>query len=166
MTPEAELQRLMDNHLISRLKATYVRLVDEKSWSSLERLLADDFAFNGTHDGHEFVDLTRRSLADASTVHQLGVGELEVESPTTATGVWPFADIIDQRRDGLGAYRRGFGHYHETYVKASSGWRIAAMRIIRLRVECTVIVSGGEVRNRTCLSQEEVVAWLDQQSRL
>jgi len=155
--------------LISRLKATYVRLVDEKAWSALEGLFADDFAFNGiwsTRDGHAFVERTSGSLANASTVHQLAVAELEVTSPIAATGVWPFADIIDQRRDGVGDYRRGFGHYHETYVKADGSWKIATMRITRVRVECRVFLPGGEVRHRTCLSQDELVAWLDRESRL
>ena len=28
---------------------------------------------------------------------------------------------------------RGFGHYHETYTKLDTGWRIRTSRLIRLR---------------------------------
>jgi hypothetical protein len=89
--------------------------------------------------------------------------EIEITSPDTATGIWPFSDIIDQRRDGLGMYRRGFGHYHESYIKANGTWRISAMRITRTRVECSVFRPGGEMLSHVCLSQEELVAWLRQQ---
>jgi hypothetical protein len=168
MTPDAQLQRLTDMQLISRLKAMYVRLVDEKAWPTLEDLFAAGFAFNGiwsTRGGHAFVERTSRSLVDASTVHQLGVAELEVTSPVAAAAIWPFADIIDQRHDGLGAYRRGFGHYHETYVKADGSWKIATMRITRVRVECSVFLPG-EVRHHTCRSQDELVAWLEREARI
>jgi hypothetical protein len=169
MTSDHELQRLTDIHLISRLKAAYARLVDEKAWSGLEELFAGDFEFDGiwsSRGGHAFVERMSRSLVDASTAHQLGIPEIDVTSNASAQAVWPFADIIDQRSDGLGMYRRGFGHYRETYIKADGSWKIATMRITRVRVECSVFLPGGEVRHRTCLSQEELVAWLDRESRL
>jgi hypothetical protein len=163
MTP---VEELVEERLISRLKARYVRFVDLKEWSELERLFADDFAFDGTwssRGGALFVQRLSRHLADASTVHQVHAPEIEITSPDTATGIWPFSDIIDQRRDGLGMYRRGFGHYHETYVKANGTWRISTMRITRTRVECSVLRPGGETLRHVCLSQEELVAWLRQQ---
>jgi hypothetical protein len=29
----------------------------------------------------------------------------------------------------------GYGHYHEDYVRTAAGWRIAAIRLTRIRVE-------------------------------
>jgi hypothetical protein len=29
----------------------------------------------------------------------------------------------------------GWGHYHETYRKEAGGWRIASMKLTRLRIE-------------------------------
>ncbi len=163
MTP---LQELVDTGLISRLKAQYVRFLDLKDWSSLERLFAEDFAFEGqwsSRGGALFIQRLSRQLADASTVHELHATEIEVGSPDAATAIWPFSDIIDQRRNGVGKYRQGSGHYHESYVKTEGGWRISAMRITRIRVECTIFLPDGESRNRTCLSQDELVAWLREQ---
>src|SRR5712671_2436514 len=137
MTP---LQELMDTQLISRLKASYARLLDLKHWAGLERLFAEDFSFEGnwsSRGGRLFVERLSKHLAEASTVHELHAPEIEIRSTDAATAIWPFSDIIDQRRAGLGLYRRGFGHYHETYVKANGAWLISAMRITRTRVECS-----------------------------
>lgn len=163
MTP---LQELVDSQLISRLKASYARLLDLKDWAGLERLFAEDFAFEGnwsSRGGSLFVERLSQHLADASTVHELHTPELEIRASDAATGIWPFSDIIDQRRAGLGLYRRGFGHYHESYVKANDAWRISAMRITRTRVECSLFLQSGETLHHVCLSQAELIAWLRQQ---
>src|SRR6266851_9505390 len=160
------LQELVDAGLISRLKAQYVRFLDLKDWSSLERLFAEDFVFEGQWSSRGrafFIHRLSHQLADASTVHELHAPEIEVASPDAGTAIWPFSDIIDQRRNGVGMYRRGSGHYHESYVKADGAWRISAMRITRIRVECSVFLPDGKTRNRTCLSQDELVDWLREQ---
>ena len=160
------LQELVDARLIGRLKARYVRFLDLKDWAEMERLLTEDFAFEGnwsSRGGAQFVQGLSQHLAHASTVHELHAPELEITSTDAATGTWPFSDIIDQRRDGLGMYRRGFGHYHESYVNANGAWRISAMRITRIRVECSVFLPGGKTRTHACHSQDELVAWLRQQ---
>jgi hypothetical protein len=163
MTP---LQELVDAQLISRLKAKYVRFLDLKDWSALEQLFAEDFAFEGqwsSRGGGLFVQRLSRHLAAASTVHELHAPEIELASLEAATAIWPFSDIIDQRQNGVGLYRRGSGHYHETYLKTDGAWRISSMRITRIRVECSLFPPDGEIRSHTCLSQDELVAWLRQQ---
>ena len=163
---ESAIQQLKDVQLITRLKARYVRLVDEKEWSQLGDLFTGDFAFDGvetTTGAGEFVGLLRLRLADTSTSHALHVPEIEIWSPDRASGIWPFSDVIDQRRDGVGVYRRGFGHYHEVYRKVNDQWLIATMRITRVRVECAFFPGDGGVRRQVCLSQEEVASWLAQQ---
>lgn len=160
------VQHLNDVYLITRLKTKYVRLVDEKEWSQLEGLFTGDFAFDGvetTTGAREFVRLLRLRLADASTTHALHMPEIEIWSPDRALGIWPFSDVIDQRRDGVGVYRRGFGHYHEVYRKVNDQWLIATMRITRVRVECAFFTRDSGVRRQVCLSQTEVVSWLAQQ---
>ena len=37
------------------------------------------------------------------------------------------------------------------------------MRITRMRVECSVFLPEGETLTHTCLSQDELVAWLREQ---
>jgi hypothetical protein len=163
---DSAVQELKDIHLISRLKARYVRLVDEKHWSELESLFASGFIFDGLMSvtgAEEFVEQLRQRLANASTTHALHVPEIEIRSPDTAGGTWPFSDVIDQRRSGVGLYRRGSGYYHETYRKENGEWLISTMRITRARVECSVFQPDVETRRHVCLSQEELIAWLGQQ---
>ena len=160
------MQELIDTRLISDLKARYVRLLDQKQWSELERLFADDFAFEGiwaSRGGAAFVQRLSGHLADANTVHEVHLPEIEILSPTIATGIWPFSDIIDQRRNGLGMHRRGFGHYHERYVKSARDWRFSTMSISRVRVECEISMPDGGKRSHTCFSQEELIEWLGQE---
>jgi hypothetical protein len=162
---ERRVQELVDIQLISRLKARYARLVDQKGWAEVEGLLAGEFSFEGNFSSRgagEFVARLRRHLGDASTSHQLHVPEIEIGSADEATATWPFSDVIDQRRAGVGLLRRGSGHYHESYTRTESGWRISKMRITRVRVDCTVQLPGGETTTHTCLSQDDLVAWLAQ----
>lgn len=161
------VQELGDVHLIGQLKGRYVRFVDQRRWSDLERLFADDFAFEGiwaSRGGAEFVQRLAGTLAEANTVHELHIPEIEIASATMATGMWPFSDIIDQRRDGIGMYRRGFGHYHERYVKANGDWRFSRMSITRVRVDCEISMPDGGKRSHTCFSQEDLIAWLAQET--
>ena len=72
--------------------------------------------------------------ADAVTVHQGHMPEIELTSPTTATGIWALNDIViwpgGMRLDG-------YGHYHETYVETDGEWRIASSKLTRLHVDFT-----------------------------
>jgi hypothetical protein len=36
---------------------------------------------------------------------------------------------------GSGHFLHGLGHYHETYVRTPGGWRIASLRLTRLRLD-------------------------------
>lgn len=45
--------------------------------------------------------------------------------------IWPGGTRLD-----------GFGHYHETYVKADGGWRIQSSKLTRLHADFTVPETG------------------------
>jgi len=157
------VEELADIQRIIRLQAKYARFVDLKRWLDLEALLTDDFEFEGassTRGAAVFVSQVSRRLANENTVHELHTPEIEIQLPCVATGTWPFADLIDERRDGLGVCRRGFGHYTESYVKTADGWRISTMRVARLRVDCTLALREQEPIHHACYSEEEVLAWL------
>ncbi len=154
---------MTDFGLIARLKEDYTRLVDDKAWATLVECFTDDFEFEGqwTCTGAEaFVDRMSGQLAAARTEHRLGAPGIELESPDSAAAVWPFSDVIDQRREGSGIYRSGSGEYHERYRRDRGRWRIASMRIVRSQVECTVFVSGVALRRETVFSNEALTEWL------
>jgi len=163
---DPSVQELADVHLIRRLKSRYVRFVDLKAWPELEALFAAEFQFGGQGSMSgpgTFVEHVRIQLADARTVHMLHEPEILLESPGHAAAVWPFSDVIDHRRGRVGLLRRGYGHYHERYIKAPD-WRIASMRITRQRIECDDYPEGGEPRSEVFVSQDDLASWLAQRN--
>jgi hypothetical protein len=134
--------RVDDLEALRQLKARYFRLLDTKDWSAFEALFSTDASFDirsgdgGSviHGAAPFVDHARSQLSDAISVHHGHMPELTLTSELTATGIWAFEDEIWFPPGHAPAYIHGYGHYHETYVNGSSGWRIASLRLTRLRV--------------------------------
>jgi len=158
-----EIDRPLEISRITRLKIEYARLVDAKDWRELIECFTDDFQFEGRWSctGPEaFVDRVSKQLADAKTTHRLGAPSVGLVSSDEAAAVWPFSDIVDQREDGTGLYRSGSGDYHERYRKLEGQWRIAAMRITREQVECSVFVGGLKVRTELAHDERQVGEWL------
>lgn len=122
---------------IKRLKSRYCRYLDTKDWTAWRALFTDDFVSDTSHAGgkiitgaDEFVAFTRKSLRSQPTVHQVHAPDIELDSPTTAHGVWALEDVV---RFGPGVNLRGYGHYTETYEKVDGGWLIASSILTRLR---------------------------------
>jgi hypothetical protein len=59
--------------------------------------------------------------------------EIDITSPTTATGIWAMEDIL--QIPGGENRVQGWGHYHETYERIDGRWRIKTLRLTRLRVD-------------------------------
>ena len=121
---------------IKRLKARYCRCHDTKDWPGLRAVFTDDLVADSTEAGGRVVDgadafiaFLQEVLAGATTVHQGHMPEIELTSPTTATGIWALHDIVIWP---TGLRLDGHGHYHETYARTDAGWRIATSRLTRL----------------------------------
>ncbi|WP_228000095.1 nuclear transport factor 2 family protein [Mycolicibacterium sp. P1-5] len=134
MTDEA-----VDIEAIKRLKARYCRLLDTKDWAGWREIFADDFVSDTTPSGgvlitggDNMVAFIKKTLGKPSqpTVHQVHAPEIELTSPTTATGIWALNDIV---RLAPGVNLAGYGHYHETYEKSDGQWRIKTSTLTRLR---------------------------------
>ena len=130
---------LDDHRAIELLKAQYCRLLDLKEWNSFRDLFTDDFVSDTSSAGgtviegaDEFVLFLRNTLSKAVTVHQVQQPEIDLTSPTTATGTWAMLDVV-RFRPGITLH--GFGHYHETYEKVDGRWRIRTSQLTRLREE-------------------------------
>lgn len=130
---------LVEIEAIKRLKARYCRHLDSKDWSAWRGVFADDFVSDTAEAGglviagaDEFVAFIRKTLGKPSqpTVHQVHAPEIELTSPSTATGVWALNDVV---RLGPGVNLQGYGHYHETYEKTAGQWRIKTSKLTRLR---------------------------------
>jgi len=128
-----------DIEAIKQLKARYFRTMDTKDWGSLAQVFTDDVEVDVTGDGGgvtrgatEFLSFLQSVIGNAVTVHHGHMPEIEITSPTTATGIWALEDQLWWPEGGPFAHMHGFGHYHETYEKSEAGWRIKSLTITRL----------------------------------
>lgn len=132
------VQRLVDRAEIEQLKARYFRLVDLQRWEELGDVFTADAEvhINDTHRRGRaaIVELVSTALDGVRTVHHGHMPEIAFTGEDRATGVWAMFDLVE-REGGGGPVRVGFGHYHEEYRRDGGSWRIAALRLERLRLD-------------------------------
>jgi len=141
------MDRIADILEIHKLKALYFRLMDEKRWDEWAEVFSEDFVgiYDGPHPQLRFegraqiVAENRKTLATAKTVHHGHMPEIELTSATTAKGVWSMFDYVELPEFTL----KGYGHYHEEYVKQGGRWRIKSIRLTRLRCDVTPGPASG-----------------------
>jgi hypothetical protein len=143
-----ETTRLAEIEAIKRLKARYFRLLDTKQWDEWRLQFCDDCVYEGTSvplkDADDFVAQLSAQHARTRTVHHGHMPEIELTSATTARGIWAMTDYVTWPPDApLKSWAKvegmygfvGSGHYQEEYRKVEDGWRIARLRLTRLRVD-------------------------------
>ena len=141
-----------DVEAIKQLKARYFRTMDTKDWDGMRQVFTDDVVVDTTSSGggtvagaDEFMTFLRGALDGVVTVHHGHMPEIEITSPTTATGIWSMEDML---RWPDGQEMHGYGHYHETYEKVGDGWRIRSTTLTRLRVDFTPAPAMGHPEAR------------------
>ena len=72
-------------------------------------------------------------LEGVRTVHHGHMPEIEITSPTTATGIWSMEDMLRWPEGSPIKAMHGYGHYLETYEKVDGAWLIATLELTRLR---------------------------------
>ncbi len=121
---------------IHQLKARYFRLLDTQQWEALAQVFAMDAKLSDEDSGSAWLGREtiianlKGWLSEAKTVHHGHMPEIEVTGPGEARGSWAMFDIVDHPKFLL----EGWGHYHERYVLEDGAWRIAELRLSRLRV--------------------------------
>ncbi len=141
---DPELSRLVELEALRQLKARYFRHLDTKEWEAYGEVFTEDAEMDVRDDvgGGDAGRIQGRaaivagvstSLANARSVHHGHMAELELLSDTEARGIWAMEDYVEWDTPGERAGFRGYGHYHETYRKEGGRWRIASMRLTRLR---------------------------------
>jgi hypothetical protein len=136
---------------IKQLKARYFRAVDTKDWDGLRGLFAggarigpldsglppSDVRISDVRSTGEWLARVQVTLAGVTSVHHGHMPEIELVSGSEARGIWAMEDLLLFPSGSVPAALHGFGHYHETYVRDADGWRIATMRLTRIRVNLT-----------------------------
>ncbi len=136
---DAGLQRLLDLEEIKQLKARYFRFLDTKDWEGLAAV----FSADAVMDADGFVERGRdeilaflpKVLDGVVTAHHGHMPEITLTGPDTATGIWAMFDYLTFPGETPPRGLRGYGHYHEEYVRQHDGWRIRRLTLTRLRVD-------------------------------
>ena len=141
-------QDLHEIEQIKQLKARYIRFGDTQNWPELAKLFTEDFeavfdvaprfsedqptrvALSGRN---AFIEAWAPALVGVTTVHQAFLPEIVLTSPTSATGIWAMQDIVLMPN----CHFKGWGHYHDHYVKEDGLWKIRSTRATRLYTEET-----------------------------
>ncbi|WP_404478127.1 nuclear transport factor 2 family protein [Novosphingobium sp. BL-52-GroH] len=133
---------------IQMLKARYARFGDTKDWAEFRKCLSDDFhcrvegaprasadapADYVVSSADAFVANAQKMISAIQAIHQLSLPEITIASDTTATGIWALHDYLLAPH----CIFRGWGHYHDEYVKISGHWKIRKSAVTRIRVEET-----------------------------
>ena len=135
-----------DIEAIRRLKARYFRTMDTKDWAAMRRVFTDDVVVDTSaaggsvvSGGDEFIAFLQEVLRGAVTVHHGHMPEIDITTPTTATGIWALNDLVIWPD---GTRLDGYGHYHETYEKVDDEWRIKSSTLTRLHVDLSKTETG------------------------
>jgi hypothetical protein len=130
-----------DLEAVKQLKARYCRTMDTKDWAAMRAVFTDDVTMDTSESGggvmtgaDDFLAFLQEAIGDVITVHQCHTPEIDITSPTAASGIWAMEDML---RFADGTELHGYGHYYETYVKGSAGWQISSSKLTRLRMDIT-----------------------------
>ena len=143
------VERLEAIEEIKQLKARYFRCMDTKDWDGFASVFAPDArmdvsgelasdAADGTGvttGNREIAAFVRASIDDVTTVHHGHTPEIDVTSPTNATGIWAMEDHLWWPEGSSITTMHGYGHYHETYEKVGGRWLITSTTLTRLRTD-------------------------------
>ena len=146
-TPEQTLHALAAGRAIAETKARYCRFIDTKQWERLASLFTADCRFEGLGsapagaDVATFVAGVSARLARTISVHHCHMPEIRLLSPSHAKVIWAMEDYVEWI-DGSSAREtpgsrgfRGYGHYEEEYRQVDGDWKIAFLRLTRLRID-------------------------------
>jgi hypothetical protein len=163
-----ENEQILALEEIKKLKARYFRTLDTKDWAGYLAVFTADAIIDSTEaytprdlkgapivfdgvvppapnpewhshgDPAAFAKDLAKTLEGVQTTHHGHMPEIEFTSDTTAEGIWAMEDMLRWPTGAPIREMHGYGHYRETYVKSSQGWRIRSLKLTRLRVDAVM----------------------------
>jgi hypothetical protein len=146
MTAVDPVRRLEIIEAVRVTKARYFRYIDQKRWDRFPELFTEDVHVDVTDDmtimgldasrgittGRDrFTRNVSRILEGVVTVHHGHMPEIEVLAPDRAASI---VAMYDRLEFPDGRVQTGHGHYEEEYRLDDGRWRIARMKLRRIRV--------------------------------
>ncbi len=133
------MDRSTDLDQIHQLKARYFRLMDTKDWDGLREVFTSDVRIDTTVDSGTVIDgvdtylpFLISQIGDVISAHHGHMPEINFVDDDVATGIWAMEDELWWPEGSPIKYLHGYGHYHETYVRTTSGWKISSLELTRL----------------------------------
>jgi ketosteroid isomerase-like protein len=139
--PMSPLERLIELQAIYDLKGRRDHAVDQKDWDTYAALHTDDYVAMSIGvepiiGGRAAADALAAHMANLTTVHHCHTPVIEFQDLNNATGVWAMEDNLFWHRGGEKQWLRGYGFYHETYVRGADGkWRFSYRKLERTHAE-------------------------------
>ncbi|MDT5012310.1 MAG: hypothetical protein QOH57_3927 [Mycobacterium sp.] len=125
----------------TNLKGRRDHAVDRKDWQTYAELHTDDYVAMSISNkpvvgGKAAAEALSVLLANVTTVHHCHTPVIDFQDRDNATGVWAMEDNLFWSRSGEKQWVRGFGFYHETYVRGGDGqWRFSYRKLERTHAE-------------------------------
>jgi hypothetical protein len=141
---------------ITRVKARYVRALEERDWDLYADCLTESVTASFApppgrteavvHRGRDHLrEWISTALAGTHVVTRVSTPDIEVIDADHARGTWALVERLIPL-EGPDRERVYYGHYHETYKRCEDGrWRIATIRISRVRYD--IVGDDGMVRS-------------------
>lgn len=149
------IDKLAASEEIRRLKARYFRGVDGGDARLVREVLAPDCVLDyrgcctDPRSGHDYFPAMnmvmegREAWPDSGglgamgivSVHQSHDCDIEFSSVTAARAIFSMTDRLYMPAGSDYSLMLGFGYYHETYRLIEGEWKLATLRIERIRVE-------------------------------
>src|SRR5512146_463419 len=140
------IDQMNDLEAIHQLKARYFRLMDTQQWGAWADCFTVDVS--ATYEGvpranselplvvslagrTELLKGVRTLLTGARSIHQGFMPEIKLTTATTASGIWAMFDYVMLPT----CHFKGWGHYHEEYVKEGTTWKIKSIHLTRLHTD-------------------------------
>ncbi len=135
-----DIERLDAFVAICQVKARYCHYLDNKDWKAYADLFTEDLEMNlpqvePLRGRDKVMAFIRDAIGDARTAHQVHMPEMDFKDDGVHV-IWAMQDrnTWDPPRQGVST-QRGFGRYHERYVKEAGQWKIAAQRLEYLHLD-------------------------------